>query len=625
MKLRFLWVVFLISEICAGSCDNDVRQSLRNLPKNLEETFTRALARILTQEKQRIELLQKVFQWVAAAKRPLTVDELSDATAIDIGQKSSTPERRVHSMNRIVLWCENLVQITEEEPKHVQFAHSSIHDFITRVHLPKGLGAFHVDLEEADHFAGEICLTYLSFSDFSTTIARRQRPVQINPMALASTALGHESSLARKSIAAAAITLTRRGVGESLDITRATANFGGTNSNGKLDKFQESYPFLEYAARYWTSHTTRFRKEKSRTWELLLPLVRDDSGLAHRPWPKIRYGSLIWSHEMQHYAVLRHAVSVLQGDKLDYLIETSVARGDTEAIAVFLETGNYSTACIDRALRNASMRGSVKLVSQLLIAKGEISGGAGRFEGQSILQAACVAGRLDVVDRLLQAKAEVNAAADVDSGRTALQVACENGHIEVVERLLRAGAEVNAAAARYRGRTALQAACENGHLVVVERLLSAEANVNAAAGFDAGRTALQAACGGGHLDVVERLINAKADIHATAGKVGGRTALQAACEGGHLEVVERLLRAKSDVNANAGWRGRTALQAACAGGYLDVVERLLSAKADVNVDTDGEPTALDLASIGGHFQLVERLLKAGARAEIDYRRSGTHS
>ncbi|KAM3557837.1 hypothetical protein ARSEF4850_004902 [Beauveria asiatica] len=37
----FLWVTFLIDEICAGSCDDDIRRSLRQLPKDLEETFKR--------------------------------------------------------------------------------------------------------------------------------------------------------------------------------------------------------------------------------------------------------------------------------------------------------------------------------------------------------------------------------------------------------------------------------------------------------------------------------------------------------------------------------------------------------------------------------------------------------
>lgn len=75
MELRFLWVTFLINEICAGSCDDDIRQSLSNLPKDLQEIFTRVLLRVSSQT-QRIELVKKVFRWVAVAKRPLTLSEL---------------------------------------------------------------------------------------------------------------------------------------------------------------------------------------------------------------------------------------------------------------------------------------------------------------------------------------------------------------------------------------------------------------------------------------------------------------------------------------------------------------------------------------------------------------------
>ncbi|KAG7118822.1 hypothetical protein HYQ45_015502 [Verticillium longisporum] len=42
----FLWVKFLISDVCNADCDDDIRESLRNLPKDLEAAFTRALSRI---------------------------------------------------------------------------------------------------------------------------------------------------------------------------------------------------------------------------------------------------------------------------------------------------------------------------------------------------------------------------------------------------------------------------------------------------------------------------------------------------------------------------------------------------------------------------------------------------
>ncbi|EXA28573.1 hypothetical protein FOVG_19830 [Fusarium oxysporum f. sp. pisi HDV247] len=436
----FLWVTFLINEVCIASCDDDIRQSLRSLPKDLEETFARALSRILFRQKK-AELVQKVFRWVAAAKRPLTLDEIREAVSIDVGQPYLKTERLVREMSPIVLWCENLLQVTEEQPQSLQFAHSTIHDFITKGDLPIQLSDFHVDLEVADHFAGEICITYLHLNNFKTTVARRPQPLRVNPVAMAGTALGQGSKVTE---------LTTRFV-DVLGCPKAKANpdLAGTlisydRADG-LDRLQQNHPFLKYAAKHWVSHTANFQKGRSSTWSLWYQITTNGHALAHVPWQESIFQRneeviLIWNHQTHHYALLRYANSVpgLPELKRIELMRTSASEGDDEAIAIFLDAG-CSMVCIDRAL-----------------------------------QAASAGGHIQVVERLLNAGANVNAAAAADRGRTALQAASEGGHIQIVERLLDAGANVNAAAARY-GRTALQAASEGGHIQVVKRLLNAGA------------------------------------------------------------------------------------------------------------------------------------------------------
>ncbi|KAK2471615.1 hypothetical protein H9L39_16606, partial [Fusarium oxysporum f. sp. albedinis] len=173
----FLWVTFLIHEVCTASCDDDIRQSLHSHPKDLEETFVRTLSRIMSRQKK-TGLVQKVFRWVAVAKRPLTLDEIREAVSIDIGQPYLKTERLVREMTPIPLWCENLLQVTEDQPQSLQFAHSTIREFITKGDLPIQLSDFHIDVGEADHFAGEICITYLHLNDFKTAVARRLQPLR---------------------------------------------------------------------------------------------------------------------------------------------------------------------------------------------------------------------------------------------------------------------------------------------------------------------------------------------------------------------------------------------------------------------------------------------------------------
>ncbi|PHH92270.1 hypothetical protein CDD83_8195 [Cordyceps sp. RAO-2017] len=189
----FLWVTYLIDDLCAQCCDADIRESLRNLPKDLEEAFNRVLSRIVSRNKASIA--QKIFPWVVVAKRNLTLAELREAISLEVGQPCLQPEKLIQGIERVVAWSENLLHV-DEELKTVQFAHRTICDFIVTGRLSSQLVGFHVDLEQADHFAGELCVTYLHLNDFKTSLSRRQQLVPLEPGAIARAALENRSELA---------------------------------------------------------------------------------------------------------------------------------------------------------------------------------------------------------------------------------------------------------------------------------------------------------------------------------------------------------------------------------------------------------------------------------------------
>lgn len=223
-------MTFLLDEIRAGNCDADIRHALIDLPQSLEETYTRILFRISPQ-RRRIELIQKIFRCVVAAKRPLALEELREAVTIEIGQKKRKKDHLAHDMSQVVLECGNLLQIAEEEPRQVRFAHGSIHDFITKKGPSLRLSSFHVDLKEANHFCGELCVTYLHFSDFSKAITRRQQPLYLHPVDIASTALNRELKLAKLapvSNSLAGLVLRRRK--STPDLVEAAARCGAVNT-----------------------------------------------------------------------------------------------------------------------------------------------------------------------------------------------------------------------------------------------------------------------------------------------------------------------------------------------------------------------------------------------------------
>lgn len=121
-------MTYLIDEICMQSCEDDIRLCLKNLPQDLRATYARAIVRVITWENASVA--KEIFPWIAAAKRPLTLEELSEAVSLQVGQSSSNPGRWLKNGNRILAWCGNLLEL-DEEYRTVQFAHQTIHTFIT--------------------------------------------------------------------------------------------------------------------------------------------------------------------------------------------------------------------------------------------------------------------------------------------------------------------------------------------------------------------------------------------------------------------------------------------------------------------------------------------------------------
>jgi ankyrin repeat protein len=540
-RCRFLWVALQLDEICRQTSDDNIRLTVRQLPKDLRETYARMLFRIQLDEKASLAL--QAFKWVAVSQRPLTLPELKEALAVERFAKFSRPERMVNDPSRIIPWCEGLLMLHEDG--EIQFSHPTVKEVLTDNRESSRVGDFSFTLFEADKEVGELCVTYLDFNDFKTQLVKASKPRHLPARTVIESSMPTNIN---KGLAKALLKLSlvgSRSSRDSPDVLRpfAQAHRGGNGNSSVTTAVQ--HPFLAYASRHWLAHSCNFQ-QNDRIWSLWRSMATEDERLAVKPWT-----TYDWIHNkrtissyiirLDHVALFRvvfHVDYTADHKEIAWLLESAVHTGHVVLVRAVLELSFSRKINLNR-----------------------------------VLQAAAEGGHLDVVERLLASKADVNAAAAKDLGCTALQAAAGGGHLDVVERLLAAKADVNAAAVLHYGRTALQAAAGGGHLDVVERLLAAKADVNAAAAEDFGRTALQAAAEGGHLDVIERLLAAKADVNAAAAKDLGCTALQAAAGGGHLDVVERLLAAKAVVNAAAaGHSGRTALQAAAEGGHLDVVE-----------------------------------------------------
>ena len=564
----------------------------------------------------------------------MTIAELEEVVSITADQKSWQNPSFKFDASRLAKLCGNLVTY-DEANKSISLAHHTVEVFLLSSLEGQKVASFAIDERETEQFLADICLTYLSFTDFHNAVTRTSNTEYLRAMDHPVRIVG---SLTPKLIRPWASNALRSRRGKKADQPIDLVNVLRTElSTYQSKKIDPSFQILDYCKSYWHNHVrhmdlqdtkrltalenfvrgthlpeewmpwSSIKDDKSLPfWEMFVWAVRNGHRVIFCVWqriatmPESSYWSRLWLEEGQ--VLFGSACAKSNLEQLEIILEAK--RRDSRVVTL-------SESDIINALVMACHVGNDAVIERLLQEKADVNAVAEKvaedYDGRTALQAAAKGGYLAVVERLLQENADVNAPA-AKFGSTALQYAAMGGHLAVVERLLQGNADVNAAES---GSTALQQAAKGGHLAVVEKLLQENADVNARAD-GGGPTALQYAARGGHLAVVEKLLQENADVNAPAAE-GRSTALQYAAEGGHLAVVERLLQENVNVNAAAARGGSTALQVAAAGGHLAVVERLLQENANVNTPAArGGSTALQAAAAGGHLAVVECLQNAGA-------------
>ncbi|KAK0762851.1 hypothetical protein N5P37_004373, partial [Trichoderma harzianum] len=609
----FLWVVFQVNELCLQHCDEDIRTAIRNFPKDLEETFNRAIDRIVSRRNE--DIAKRIFRLVIAAKEPLSLNQLEEVIFVEIGQEYSRTERRSNGIAHISSWCENLVHV-DEELKTVQF--------------------FHLNLEDADHYLGEICVTYLNFNDFKTTLARRQQPLPpMPPIAIAGTALAPRWKAFPSIPTLLKLNLNIRGGSTASNAIEALGSFQRDDTGDEKERMLVGHPFLGYASIHWIYHTTMFQKGKSNTWDLWGKMIVEGHDLVKNPWTEQSFYESIgpildWAQKFHHYALIRLFLlaSMLSSSYRGHLMQSAAIHEDITLLDILIEH-EKSDIIIDQGCELAVQLGHLDVLDRLL---------AARADGQNALQAAIHSGDRKVIKRILitgvdgrpllqialrdndQTTARALLAAGVD-GQPALQTAAKRGHQNTIKSLLIAGADgqtalLNAAsndypdtikallAAGVDGQVALQAAARSGQQSVVTHLL--------AAGID-GQVAVYAIARSGDVSAVTSLLDAGVD---------GQSLLQVVIESHDQDLVKFLL--------DAGVDGQPLLKAAIEKNDLTTFRTLLDAGLDVrpllqaaiksrdesitwvllHPDVDGQP--LLQAAIKSHDQdLIKFLLHAG--------------
>ncbi|KAG8782204.1 hypothetical protein FRC15_007339 [Serendipita sp. 397] len=547
----FRWAVCQLDSLKRCLKPANALRELETLPKTLEETYSRILKRVPSVYERE---MKSILLLLAFSARPMTIQEVAEATAVNLENRSFSTDERFPDAYDILELCSSLVSLVDlgsdsasilrkermnvfnwpPETKIIHFAHFSVKEYIISERARKMVSPSLVITPSTSqlHIA-EMCLIYLL--DFNGG--------------------------------------------------KATTNFD-----------HSEYPLLAYAALHWMTHLASMEEADLAAIEDLLLRLFDPDDSANLMNCLNLYDPVSRYTLRQYGDQTRTLGFTVHRNKQDF--ETPLYYACyygllpiVEALLGKLATRRRSAEELGTALEAAASGGYVAIVRRLLEEGADPNAPYCR-KFHRPLHAGASSGSVEIVELLLVAGADVNASGG-EFG-TALHVAARHGSSEIIQLLIDNGHDVNPWVQMYG--TALTLAARHGH--------------------DEGEygTALQAATAGKNESIVLLLLEFGAKVNLPCcGKFGNP--LQAAARMGKMSLVQLLIDRGADVNARGG-RYETALQAAAAKGDETIVRLLLSKKADVNIVGGDYQTALRAAAAEGHEGIVKLLLAAGADINI---------
>ncbi|KAI9776691.1 MAG: hypothetical protein M1839_009418 [Geoglossum umbratile] len=552
----YLWLKLILDVIRneIGPTKKKLKQIIDSLPDTVDKAYEAILSKV--RDKKRAG---KLLCIVVAATRPLTLNEMNIALAIEDHHRSSKDldlEDEIRFEGTVRQLCGLFISVIDQK---VYLIHQTAKEFLlAKPEMCSGVWKYSIEPTVSELIVTKACITYLQFAEFSG----------------------------------------------DLDI-------GGKSwaeDESKVKHHTDKHHYLGYAASQWPIH---YQKAQARAEHGMLQSIIDICDAQSQRFRN-------WFHV---YWTLVHRRYESAPRFVDSITVVSYF-GYEAVVKLLLETSKVNVDSKDSGGRTplswAAGRGH-EVVVKLLLETGKAGVDSKDSGGRTPLSWAAEGGHEAVV-RLLLETGKANVDSKDSGGRTPLSWAAESGHEAVVRLLLETG-KANVDSKDSGGRTPLSWAAESGHEAVVRLLLeTGKADVDSK--DSGGRTPLSWAAGRGHEAVVRLLLETgKADVGSKDS--GGCTPLSWAAGRGHKAVVKLLLETgKADVDSmdsgggtSLSWaagghtllswaaRGRTPLSWAAGSGREAVVKLLLeTGKADVDSKDSWGRTPLSWAT-GGHTPL----------------------
>ena len=402
----------MIWEDCTGrqSTDEAVYETLKRLPKDLNETYQRCLERA-NQDGRRKSLADRILRWICVSPEPFKIIQLQEALALSPG--TGNFEQGLISKEEIITCCASLASLEEDNSDElVLLAHHSVRQFV----FPSGTESAY---ETAQMGLGELCVVYLFC----------RRPVKDPP--------SHGASFSRPIGTTVQTPTSYVHAINSIPIPRPIKYLLSPFHRQKLVSVQLPKPiprniavagmgFPSYAKTNWMVLTSNI-PNTSPCWSTLRSLaLPDDRSWDIFPWQSCRslskhvfelYG---WSIVHSHYPLLSLAIS-----------QRGIVKNEIFNLPLFDQVGQHAVLPLQAAAAADDPR-IFNLVLEIVPKQNE--------QYNNALYVASSKGHLEAVQLLHNAGADVNVRENYEN---AIQAAFRKSYWQVVQYLVYAGANRN--------------------------------------------------------------------------------------------------------------------------------------------------------------------------------------
>ncbi|KAH1636019.1 hypothetical protein KXW31_002675 [Aspergillus fumigatus] len=145
----WLWTVLVLNELSDSHSEEEIRQVLDEVPKDMEDLYSRTLD-LMSRTTRSKRLIKAILAWTTTATRPLTVKELEEALKLDINDIFPRLRESISAL------CGQLVAVDKFD--RVQMVHETAREFLLKNRLNSD---FAIDEADAHTRIARACLTYL--------------------------------------------------------------------------------------------------------------------------------------------------------------------------------------------------------------------------------------------------------------------------------------------------------------------------------------------------------------------------------------------------------------------------------------------------------------------------------